>query len=664
MKLRNKLILFTVLVCIVSVVAISAVNYKISIQGLEEEVNQNVQLRADSIAQEIDKWMGVQKNSFEQLLEGMIVANNFEYDYACDFLVAANDRNPGNTYFMPFEDGEFIEGGRFQPPYDPTQTDYYKNAMATDGIYITEPYVDGNTGNMVVSIVKSFETKDGRKGVMGSDVSIDYLVDLTSSATIAEDSYAFLINHEGNIVSHLNAEFLPTGEKSTNLTDIFNDEFDKIIGSSELDLKDRKIKDYDGKERLFYTSNIPESNWLVGVAVSEDYALGTVNNAIRFTLIATVVILALSVLLSLYLANSITKPIVYSVEVAEKIGNLDLTHKFKEEDLHRSDEIGQMYRSYQDIITKLKVFMVGMEESIETNNHVFVETKESLKFLVNQAEDTSASTEELSAGMEETAASILSLEEATKGINMATSDFAEKMETGAVKANEISTKADELSNQFNNAKNNTLDIYSNTKEEIEQAIIAAKEVEKINVLSNAILNITEQTNLLSLNAAIEAARAGEAGRGFAVVAEEIRKLAENSNSTVGEIQVVTQGITKVVEQLVNNTNSLVEFLENRVIKDYDMMVGAVEQYKDDGSSINDIIADLSATSEELSATINQMSQSMADISVTVEESTTATTNIAEKNMNIVEAINNINSIMDRNSEAAEKLKDIVDQVKL
>lgn len=190
-----------------------------------------------------------------------------------------------------------------------------------------------------------------------------------------------------------------------------------------------------------------------------------------------------------------------------------------------------------------------------------------------------------------------------------------------------------------------------------------KEVEKIDVLSNAILEISEQTSLLALNAAIEAARAGDTGKGFAVVADEIRKLAENSNQTAGEIQNVTQSITEAVKQLVDNTNELVAFLEKDVMGDYEMMVEAVNQYKDDGSSLNSIISDLSATAEELTATINQIATSIKDISITVEESAKATTNIAEKNMNVVEAINNINDIMKKNKQVSDKLQEIVSEVK-
>lgn len=665
MKLRNKLILFTILICIISIVVISAVNYTISIKGFENEVDKNVQLEANNIAKDIDKWIGLQKNTIEELLENLIILDNFEYDFTFNLLNQAISRNPENEYYIGFADKNLISGSGWIPDasYDLTTRDWYQGAMATNDFYISEPYVDPMSEKVVISISKQFMTLDGRQAVICSDIQIDFLVDLVSNSDVGQNSYAFLIDNIGNIITHINDEFKPNADRIINVSEILGGRIGGISSSGTLELRERRIDDYDGQDRLFYTADILESNWQVGVAVSEDFALGSVDNAISFTLIATLVVLIISGLISLYIANSITKPIIESADVAEKIGNLDLTHEFKEEELNRKDEIGQIFRSYQEIITNLKAFMGSMEESISTNNTVFNQTKENLQYLVSQAEDTSASTEELSAGMEETAASVITIEEASTDVTTAISDLAEKMERAAVTSNEISSKADELSKQFNDAKDNSLDIYSNSKEEMEKAIISAKEVEKINVLSNAILDITEQTNLLSLNAAIEAARAGEAGKGFAVVAEEIRKLAENSNSTVGEIQLVTQEVTGVVDQLVRNTNQLIDFLENRVIRDYEMMVDAVGQYKDDGSSLNDIISDLSATSEELSATVSQMATSMSDISITVDEATMTTTNIAEKNMNIVETINNINNIMDSNVESAMKLQEIVSQVK-
>ena len=97
--------------------------------------------------------------------------------------------------------------------------------------------------------------------------------------------------------------------------------------------------------------------------------------------------------------------------------------------------------------------------------------------------------------------------------------------------------------------------------------------------------------------------------------------------------------------------------------DYEMMVGAVGQYSNDGQSLNIIISDLSATSEELAATVNQVVTSMTEVAITVEESTKATVNIAEKNMNVATAIGEINDIMEGNREVSEKLDELVSRVK-
>ena len=662
MKLKSKMILFTVLVCIMSILSISTINYIISIKKLEEEVSNKVQLEVVGVAKDIDKWMALQKDSLHEVIESMIVSNDFEYNKACNYLKLASERNPGNLYFISFSDQYYLEPTRFKPNYDPTQRGWYVGAMETDDFYISDPYVDAKTKSIVITISKAFKTLEGRKGVIASDIQINYLLDLISSVEVGEGSYVFLMDQENNIITHQNEEFKPSEEQVMNVNDILNGKLITVMESDQIDLRDRQVKDYDGVNRFFFFGDVLESDWKVGVAVSVGHTMGVIDNAIYYTILATIIVLAISIVLSLYISNSITKPIVKTVAIAENIGNFNLLDEINEKDLKRKDEIGQMYQSFQNIINKLKFFMKEMEESIRTNHQIYEETVEKLGYLTNQAEDTSATTEELSAGMEETTAATLALDGSANEIDKAIADFAEKVEEGAITSNAISTKADTLNHQFVQAKDNTMNIYVNTRGEIKEAIQASKEVEKIAVLSNAILEITEQTSLLSLNAAIEAARAGESGKGFAVVAEEIRKLAENSHETVGEIQEVTQGITKVVEQLVNNTSSLIDFLENKVIKDYEMMVDAVNHYKEDGSSLNNIISDLSATSEELSATINQMSNSMKDISITVEESTTATTNIAKMNMNIVEAIDNINTIMQKNEEVSKKLNRIVSQV--
>lgn len=664
MKLRNKIILFTTLLCIISILSISIINFNLSILKLEKEVNDKSQLITTSIAKDIDKWMSLQKDSLFEVMDGMLVTNNFEYNYASNYLKKATERNPGNEYYMCFSDQYYLDSSEFKPDYDPTQRGWYIGAMKTKDFYISEPYIDAQTKDMVVTISKAFKTIDGKEGVISTDIKIDYLVNLILNVDVGQDSYAFLIDHNGNLLTHLNDEFKPIDGNYINIDKLLDGSLLKLIEEDSLKIRDRKLKDYDGVNRFFLFGDILESNWKVGLAISVKEAVGTIDNVIFYTIVTTIIVLVLSLIISIYISNSITKPIVKTVKIAENIGNLNLLDTINEKDLNRKDEIGQMYNSYQNIIIKLKDFMKNMNESINANHQVYKDTLERLNFLVNQAEDTSATTEELSAGMEETTATALSIKESTNDIDKAISDFAQKVEDGALTSNEISSKAGNLSSQFTEAKDSTMSIYLNTKKEIEEAIKSSKKVDEINILSNAILEISEQTSLLALNAAIEAARAGTSGRGFAVVADEIRKLAENSHDTVEKIQNVTESITKAVEQLVNNTNELIHFLEKDIINDYEMMVKAVKEYREDGSTLNNILSELSATSEELSATINQVSNSMNEISSTVEESTIATTNIAEKNMNIVEAISDIKDTMEKNREVSRNLEEIVSQVKL
>ena len=665
MKLKGKLVIFSVLICIVSILSMTGVNYLVSVQKLETEVDKNIQLEARMIAKDSDKWMALQKDSLDEVLQGVIYNNNYEYDPLHNYLVEKNRINPGNEYYVAFPDKSLIAGSGWiaDSSYDPTSRDWYVGAKGTDDIHITEPYLDADMGVMVITISREFRTLDGGEGVIASDITIDYLIGLISSADLGEGAYAFLLDDNGNVITHMNKNFNPTEENLINISDILDGKLEGLM-SEDLSIRDKRLKDFDNVDRMFYFENVEESNWTVGVGFPSRRMMETVNRVIQYTIISTILVIVTSFILSNYMANTITRPIVDSVKIAEDISNLNLSISIEGEKLKRKDEIGQMYNSFQLIIEKLRIFMIDMDSSIAINQEVYEETLNKLNFLVAEAEDTSATTEELSAGMEETSAATISINESASEIDLAISDFARKVEEGSTTSNGISNKAEELRKQFVEAKDRSMNIYTETRNEVEKAIRSSQEVDKINTLSNAILEISEQTSLLSLNAAIEAARAGESGRGFAVVADEIGKLAEHSNNTVGEIQLVTSTITKSVGQLVDRVTRVMEYLENDVSNDYEMMVDAVNSYRQDGHSLNNIISDLSATSEELSATINEISNSMKEISITVEDSTAATGNIAEKNMNMVEAINTINNIMERNQEVSNKLEEIVSQVKL
>ena len=665
MKLKSRIIIFTTIVCLISIVSISLLNYSLAIRGLEREVNERVQLETSNISKDIDQWLALQKNSLNEMLEAILITNNFEADFVFPILNNGINRNTGNEYYIAFANRQLISGSGWNPPsdYDPTSRPWYIGGVNANDFYVSKPYLDPMSNSMVISISKSFTRGDGMEGVICTDLQLDYILALIGSTSIDEGSYGFLVDSENDIIIHRNQDFLPNEDGFTNLSSLLSGDLLNLSNATSLSLRERRLEDYDATSKFFFFEDLNEVDWQIGKVVSDEYAVGTVNRVNLYSIVASLVIILISALLAMYMSSGITKPIKESVLIAEKIANLDLSENIDDDKLARKDEIGDLYKAFSHIGDKLKIFLSNMEDSIRTNQEVYKITLQELNNLTGLAEDTSSTTEELSASMEETTASTLSVNESSQEIDRAIQDFTGKVEEGANTSHNITTKAEELRTTFTASRDNTMDVYGSTKDKIQEAIEASKEVSKIDVLSSAILDISDKTSLLSLNAAIEAARAGESGRGFAVVADEIRKLAENSNSTVVEIQSVTQGITRAVNMLVENTSNLIDFLETDVIKDYEMMVSAVNQYKDDGTTLDDIISDLSSTSEELSATITEISNAIKDVTITVEDSTLATTSIAEKNMDIVTAINNINSIMDRNKEVSERLKDIVSQVK-
>ena len=158
--------------------------------------------------------------------------------------------------------------------------------------------------------------------------------------------------------------------------------------------------------------------------------------------------------------------------------------------------------------------------------------------------------------------------------------------------------------------------------------------QQLEVLSSAIMEITNQTHLLELNASIEAARAGEAGKGFAVVATEIGGLADQSKQTVAQIQKVTEEVTSSVAQLSSDAEQLLTFVGNDVVASYDMFDEAADAYNQDAGKIDALISDFSATSEELLASIDGVLDAMEGIATATNEGAEGTTDIAQKTVEV------------------------------
>ncbi|MDR2889637.1 MAG: methyl-accepting chemotaxis protein, partial [Lachnospiraceae bacterium] len=332
--------------------------------------------------------------------------------------------------------------------------------------------------------------------------------------------------------------------------------------------------------------------------------------------------------------------------------------------LAQKDEIGALANNIENMKAGLIETVSGIKGSTDTLGMAVDSTNETLTVLNDRITDASAATEELSAGMEETGASAQEMNATAAEIERAVETVAEKAEEGANKSGEIHNRASELGKNINGSIDKSNTIFNDIKVSLEKALEDSKAVDEINALADAILGITSQTTLLALNASIEAARAGEAGRGFAVVANEISALADNSKNTVTQIQAITKVVMNAVNALAGSSSNLLNFVANEVMKDYNDMLSAADSYSNDAVYMSDMTSDLSATSEELLASVQVLMRAISEVAAAAQEGARTTTIVAEQTTDISVNASTIVSNMKETQNTSNQLVGLVNKFRL
>ena len=382
------------------------------------------------------------------------------------------------------------------------------------------------------------------------------------------------------------------------------------------------------------------------------------NSSIRTMIVFEVLSLLFGIALSIVIGRGIISPITKlkkELKLLAQAGG-DLTQEI---DIKGKDEVGQLADSVNEFLANLRNIVRGIikESTVVENSIALVGQK--MEDLNSFVENVSSTTEEISAGMEETAAATEQVNASSQEIESAIEAMNEKAQKGSTEAEAIGNRAIRLRDSSILSVKTANNIYQETTHKLKTALENSKAVEHINVLTGTILQISDQTNLLALNAAIEAARAGEAGRGFAVVADEIRKLAEESKIAVNEIQKVTNEVVSAVSDLAEGSRTVLDFLDDTVKPDYAEMVQTGESYNNDAVFVYELVTDFSATSQELTASVEGIIRAINDVTKTVNEGAAGTQSIAEQNIEIVEMVSKVKDEMETSSRSTQKLKEIV-----
>lgn len=385
--------------------------------------------------------------------------------------------------------------------------------------------------------------------------------------------------------------------------------------------------------------------------LSDVYLGALVSNGIIIAISVTLLMVALYcvirfVIKPILATNKDIRDIISGIDKGEG----DLTRRVA---VLSNDEIADLGNGINLFMDKLQQILKMIIENTNHMENVVREVGESVATSNDSATDLSAMTEELSATMQDVGHSVSVINNNTENVRGDVEMIAHKSGEINEFSKEMKANADKMESDARNNMDETIGIIL---EGLGKAIEDSHSVGQVTSLTDEILNISSQTNLLALNASIEAARAGEAGKGFAVVADEIRGLADSSRETANRIQQINSVVVAAVNNLSDNANELVGYIQNAILPEFEAFVESGVKYRDNASYIENAMQEFTAKTDMLKKNIDEIALSISAITTAVDEGAEGINGAAKSTQNLVEDIVNISDKMNENKVIAQTLQ--------
>ena len=612
--IKGKITVQTIMYLLVALVICELVSVVTLNANMTSQSKLYINAEAQTNAGVVNEWLIEQGNIAHTITNAVAFMNTKDPDTIMNYLEKnLSENKDALMYYVCFGyDGGVLPADHSKLDLDPTTRDWWKQAIAKNGLIYTAPYKDFASGNMIVTVAEPLKIQ-GEQAVFLADIALETLTNQVKKVSADENLQGFLLDADGAVVSHENEDFLPKEEGNTILSDALNTD---VCNVSEL-------RDYDGRMKFVSNASVDATGWTFGV--TEDKAVITkqiARNVIIVIALGLVMLIVVAVMTAVSVRKSLAPMETMKKFVKEKVIGTQICHKQKNEIEEIRYLIQEMEDKFIGVIRQTKAESDNIHERMQGTNNKVVSINENIM-------EIGAAMEETGANIDSQTANITMIDEACGSAAQSIIHLADEAQEMAANAKEVACRVESMAKELLEDKESATQVAAESKERMQKAMQGAEVIGEIANVSSAIQEIASQTNLLALNASIEAARAGEAGKGFAVVAEEIKKLSEDTGEEISKVNDLTAKVFESVKALFRESNAVLEFINGTVMSDYNKLETLVTEYQKDTGYYNQASESIGASAESVRDSVDSINEMIDSISMAQKELSDAATSVNE-----------------------------------